>query len=223
MKRFSMLIFVMVSVSLSFALDLVGGISYNTYNFDFFSNDGLISLFSEEINKSMENGWGGYAGVGLGGNIGIEIGADLFNSKYESPADQQPVISVAQSTFGPYAALKVKANAPLLPISLDLKAAVAYYSNETTSKGEISWGPLTGTADLSGLKFKGLGYLIGGGLNLNITRSLNLSFNGTYRIAKLPLTEVKNIEGAYEAYEGEEKVVVDLSGLRIGAGLSLEF
>ncbi len=83
----------------------------------------------------MENGWGGgYAGVGLGGNIGIEIGADLFNSKYESPADQQPVISVAQSTFGPYAALKVKANAPLLPISLDLKAAVAYYSNETTSK-----------------------------------------------------------------------------------------
>jgi len=94
-----------------------------------------------------------------------------------------------------------------LPISLDLKAAVAYYSNETTSKGEISWGPLTGTADLSGLKFKGLGYLIGGGLNLNITRSLNLSFNGTYRIAKLPLTEVKNIEGAYEAYEGEGKIV----------------
>ncbi len=37
--------FVMVSVSLSFALDLVGGISYNTYNFDFFSNDELISLF----------------------------------------------------------------------------------------------------------------------------------------------------------------------------------
>ena len=223
MKRFSMLIFVMVSVSLSFALDLVGGISYNTYNFDFFSNDELISLFSEEINKSMENGWGGYAGVGLGGNIGIEIGADLFNSRYESPSDQQPLISVDQSTFGPYAALRLKANVPLLPISLDLKAAVAYYSNETTSKGEVSWRPLTGTAELSGLKFKGLGYLIGGGINLNITRSLNVAFNGTYRIAKLPLTEIKNIEGNYEVYDGEDEVIVDLSGLRIGVGLTLEF
>jgi len=213
---------VLITFASTFALDVVGGFSYNTYNFDFYLKEELQSIFSEEVNKSMEKGWGGYAGVGLGGNIGIEIGADLFNSKYESSSGQT-VISISQSIFGPYAALRLKANVPILPISLDLKAAVAYYSNETTSKGEISWGPITSTAELSGLKFKGFGYLVGAGINLNITKNLNVSFNGTYRIAKLPLREIKNIEGNYEAYEGEDEVIVDLSGLRIGAGLTLEF
>lgn len=223
MKKVVIFIFIIALFSFTFALEVVGGLSYNTYNFDFYENEEPQNIFSDEINKSMEKGWGGYAGVGLGGNIGIEIGADLFNSRYESPSDQQPLISIDQSTFGPYAALRFKANVPLLPISLDLKAALAYYSNETTSKGEIIWGPLTGTAELSGLKFKGLGYLIGGGINLNITRSLNVAFNGTYRIAKLPLTEIKDIEGNYQIYEGEDEVIVDLSGLRIGVGLTLEF
>ncbi|HHV00830.1 MAG TPA: hypothetical protein GXX68_01375 [Defluviitoga tunisiensis] len=56
MKKVVIFIFVIALFSFTFALDVVGGLSYNTYNFDFYANDEPQNIFLDEINKSMEKG-----------------------------------------------------------------------------------------------------------------------------------------------------------------------
>lgn len=216
MKRVLILLLSLSIFSLSFAFDIVGGGTYNTHNFDYYIDNEKSSV-DEDIKEQISKGYGAYAGMALylNHNLGIEGGIDWFNSSYKNSDDS---FSISQNTFGPYGALKLKVNIPATPFSFDAKAGLIYYMNETTSKGSI--GSISFTPDE---KYTGMGYVLGAGFNYEIKNGFNINLNGNYRIAKLPLTEIKTIsDDNYKKYEGTKKEL-DLSGMRIGIGLSLEF
>ncbi|PNR97242.1 outer membrane beta-barrel protein [Petrotoga sp. 9PWA.NaAc.5.4] len=218
MKKVFTTILILTVVIAVYSLDIIGGGSYNTYNFDYYI-DGEKMTLSDEVLEEVGKGFGAYAGIAVGGNVGMEFGADWFQSKYDGT---DGILTLSQNTLAPYGALRFRINTLVLPLSIDAKVGLSYYMNETTYKGELSWG--SGSITLSsGEKYSGLGYFAGAGVNIGITNTLSLSLNGTYRWAKIPLTEEKSYSGEYVKYEGESTRELDLSGWKIGAGLVLEF
>lgn len=98
-------------------MDISGGVSYNSFNFDSYVDGEKSNAY--EGYEGLTEGLGAQAGLGIGNRFGIEAGFEMFQSSGEKSC-----VSVEQKTYAPYGVLKLQIIDSFLPISFNINGGV---------------------------------------------------------------------------------------------------
>lgn len=211
----AMLVIGTVGAAAAEDFDVVGGFTYNTFNLSV-TQDGETIIESDDVEDDLQSGMGFFIGgrYWVKDDIAVGIGYDTASSNDEEEQTYEGITGDYErdiSLSGPYAEVvyslneSINLNAAVASYSYDLKVKFADFDRETVEKGS------------------GLGFIIGGELDYSINEDFAVVGGVNYRMADLGVDESQSTETGELVDVSDEKVKIDMSGMRANIGVSYSF
>ncbi|WP_164730835.1 porin family protein [Anoxybacter fermentans] len=180
-------------------IKLIGGITYNTYDYTIHSIEGVADI-NEEL-EDLKKGVGFFTGIQYWLNewVGFEAGFDIAGSSYKDTFDMIE-FKLKSKLTGPYGTLVLR----LLDI-LKVNAGIGYYSYNLIES--IKTIDFTISETIS--KGNGFGILLGGQISIPIQNNFSIDGNVGCRLINI------NVE--------EDNVSINMSGFRFGGGITYHY